>query len=79
MKQPLSTPIAMERRTTFAATTVGKSLCPCLSVRSRGPRLENVVDDKVTNAGAISTAASRVAVRVILMDEEQMIARSDVA
>jgi acetate kinase len=46
---------------------------------SRRPSLENVVDDNVANEGVISTAISRVAVHVIHTDEEQMIARSDLA
>ena len=35
------------------------------------------MDDNVANEGVISTAASRVGVRVIHMDEEQMFAHSD--
>jgi hypothetical protein len=34
MKQPPSTPNAMARRFTFAATIVGKSFCPCPPVQT---------------------------------------------
>jgi len=66
----------MERRSTFAATTVGKSFCPRPLVLNLRTSLEAAVDKNAANEGVISATASRVAVRVIRTDEEQMIARS---
>jgi hypothetical protein len=43
MNQPLSTPSAMERRFTFAATTVSKSFSPHLLARSTRKNLIAVV------------------------------------
>ena len=75
-KQPLSMSNAMERRSTFAAITVGKSFCPCPSVLSRRICVEDAVDKNAANEGVISAAASRVAVRIISTAEEQMIANT---
>ena len=69
-------PNAMERRSTFAATTVGKSFCPRPPVPRRRASLDAAVDKDAANAGVISANASRVAVRVIHTDEDLMIARS---
>ena len=66
----------MERRSTFAATTVGKSFCPRPPVLSRRASLDVAVDRKAANAGVLSAAASRVAVRVIRTDEERIIAET---
>jgi hypothetical protein len=65
----------MERRSTFAATTVGKSFCPRPPVPRRGASLDAAVDKNAGNTGVISAEAGRVAVRVIHTDEELMIAR----
>jgi acetate kinase len=66
----------MERRSTFAATTVGKVFCPRPAVRSPRISLEAAADKNGANEGVISAAASRVAVPVIRTDEEQMIAKT---
>lgn len=60
----------MERHSIFAVTSVGKNFCRCPPVRSRGPSLDNVVDDNVAKEGVISTATSSVGVHVVHMDEE---------
>jgi acetate kinase len=60
----------MDKRSTFAATTVGKSFCPRPPVLSRRTSLEAAVDKNMANAGVISADTSRVAVRVIRTDEE---------
>ena len=44
MKPPQSTPNAMERRSTFAASTVGKSFCPHPQERSPWKNLAAVAD-----------------------------------
>jgi len=70
MKQPHSTPNAMERRSTFAATTVGKSFWPRLPAISRRVSLDAAADTNEANEGVISAAATRVAVYVIHTGEE---------
>ena len=75
-KRPLYVPSVMDRRSTFAATTVGKSFCPRPAVLSRRTSLEAAVDKNMANAGVISADTSRVAVRVIRTDEEWIIAKT---
>jgi hypothetical protein len=54
MKQPLSTPNAMEKRSTFAVTTVGKSFSPRpLVLRSR-----KSLDHAVDNSGFVGLIAN---------------------
>lgn len=52
MKQPLSTPNAMEKSSTFAASTADRSFCPRQPVPDLSPSREAAVDDKVANEGA---------------------------
>jgi hypothetical protein len=73
---PLSTPNAMERRSTFAATAVGKSFCPRRPVLSRRASVGDAVEGNAANAAVISSNASRVTVRVIRTDEEWMMANT---
>jgi hypothetical protein len=70
------TPIAMERRSTFAATTVDKRFRLRPPVSRRRASLEAAVDNNAANEGVISAATGRVAVRVIYTDEEWMIAKT---
>jgi hypothetical protein len=65
MKQPLSTPNAMVKHTIFAATTVGKSFCPRLSVQSWRANQDAAVNKNTANEGVITAGASQIAVRVI--------------
>jgi hypothetical protein len=58
MKQPLFTLNAMERRSTFAATTAGKSFCLLPPVLSWKKNLKVAVDRKVTNDDVISAVAN---------------------
>lgn len=69
-------PKEMGKRSTFAASIVGKSFCPRPPVPGRKRNLEAVVDNNSANGGMISVAASRVAVRDIRTDEELAIARA---
>jgi hypothetical protein len=45
LKQSLSTPNEMDRRSAFAATSVGKSFCPHPPVLNRRKSLDAVVDN----------------------------------
>jgi len=69
-------PNAMDRRSTFAATTVGKRFYPRQPVRSQRINLQGAVDKYVANTGVIFATTSRVAVRVIRTDDALMSARS---
>jgi hypothetical protein len=66
----------MEKRSTFAATTAGKSFCPGPPAPSRRTILEGAVDKYAANEGVISAAAARVALRVMPTEGELMIAYS---
>jgi acetate kinase len=60
----------MERRSTFAATTVGKSFWPRLPAINRRVSLDAAADTNEANEGVISAAATPVGVYLIHTDEE---------
>jgi YHS domain-containing protein len=60
----------------FAVISVGKSFCLRPPVPRRRASLDAAVDKNAANAGLISAADIRVAVRVIRTDEEWMIAKT---
>jgi len=66
----------MERRSTFAATTVGNSFCPLHPVLSQRANQDAAAEKNAANKDVIPATASHVAILVIRTDEEQMIARS---
>jgi len=68
-------PNAMERSSTFAATTVGKSFLPHPLVLSRRTNLDNAVNENFANEGVITAAVSRAIDRVIPTDKVLVIAR----
>jgi hypothetical protein len=69
-KQPLFMPTAMERCITFAATIVGKSFLPRLSVLRQRTNLDAAVNANTVNEVMNIAATSQATVRIIPMEKK---------